>query len=91
MEINMKLKTYKLCLTLIMFSTIVVAQSGGDFLVKKSVIASGGGSSSGGSFSINGTIGQASASKETNGGNFSLTGGFWAQTNNDIIFKNGFE
>ncbi|EEF59927.1 hypothetical protein [Pedosphaera parvula] len=41
-------------------------------------IAGGGGRSSGGLFEVNGTIGQHDASTPMSGGNFSLTGGFWA-------------
>lgn len=43
-------------------------------------IAGGGGTSTGGVYSINGTIGQhdATANGALTGGNYSLTGGFWA-------------
>jgi hypothetical protein len=43
-------------------------------------ISGGGGTSSGGTYQVSGTIGQpdASASGALNGGNFSLTGGFWS-------------
>ncbi len=41
-------------------------------------IAGGGGTSSGGNFSIGGTIGQPDASAPHTGGNFSVTGGYWA-------------
>src|ERR1051325_3070917 len=43
-------------------------------------IAGGGGTSTGGVYSVSGTIGQhdASANNAMTGGNFSLTGGFWA-------------
>ncbi len=43
-------------------------------------IAGGGGTSTGGVFTVSGTIGQhdASANNALTGGNFSLTGGFWA-------------
>ena len=41
-------------------------------------IAGGGGASSGGPYAINGTIGQHDASGALNGGNYSLTGGFWS-------------
>jgi len=41
-------------------------------------IAGGGGMSTGGVYSVAGTIGQPDASSALNGGNYSLTGGFWA-------------
>ncbi|HEV2330932.1 MAG TPA: hypothetical protein VGY56_19295 [Verrucomicrobiae bacterium] len=41
-------------------------------------IAGGGGTSSGGQYSVSGTIGQPDASPAMTGGNYSLTGGFWA-------------
>lgn len=43
-------------------------------------ISGGGGTSTGGVYSVSGTIGQhdASANNAMTGGNFSLTGGFWA-------------
>lgn len=43
-----------------------------------SKIAGGGGTSSGGTYAISGTIGQPDASGVMNGGNYSLTGGFWS-------------
>jgi hypothetical protein len=42
-------------------------------------IAGGGGVSAGGAYQMNGTIGQPDAGGAMNGGNFSLTGGFWSQ------------
>lgn len=41
-------------------------------------ISSGGGTSLGGTYSINGTIGQAEAGGTMTGGNYSLAGGFWS-------------
>ena len=41
-------------------------------------IAGGGGTSTGGVYSASGTIGQPDASGAMTGGNYSLTGGFWA-------------
>lgn len=52
-------------------------QSGGQFVLPRSVIAGGGGGSFGGTFELNGSIGQAAAGAQMNGGQFSLTGGFW--------------
>jgi hypothetical protein len=41
-------------------------------------IAGGGGTSTGGTYQLSGTIGQHDASGELSGGEYSLTGGFWA-------------
>src|SRR5215471_12009475 len=41
-------------------------------------IAGGGGTSTGATYSVSGTIGQHDAGGPMTGGNFSLTGGFWA-------------
>jgi hypothetical protein len=41
-------------------------------------IAGGGGTSTGGTYAVSGTIGQPDASGAMTGGNYSLTGGFWA-------------
>lgn len=41
-------------------------------------IDGGGGTSAGGSFSLSGTIGQHDAGPTMTGGQFALTGGFWA-------------
>jgi hypothetical protein len=41
-------------------------------------VAGGGGTSSNGQYAVSGTIGQHDASSPMTGGNFSLTGGFWA-------------
>ncbi len=61
----------------------------------RSVIAAGGGTSSGGSFSIDGTIGQADADplQPSTGGVFSISGGFWftVSATSDALFANGFE
>jgi len=41
-------------------------------------VSGGGGTSTGGTYQVNDTIGQHDASSEMTGGNYSLTGGFWA-------------
>ncbi len=41
-------------------------------------IAGGGGTSTGGVYAVSGTIGQPDAGGPMTGGNYSLTGGFWA-------------
>lgn len=58
--------------------TVVQAQSGGPYTIDKSVIAGGGGTSSGGSYSLQGTIGQAVAGGPASGSPYSLQSGFWS-------------
>src|ERR1700730_2450304 len=41
-------------------------------------VSGGGGTSTGGVYSVSGTIGQHDSGGPMTGGNFSLTGGFWA-------------
>jgi hypothetical protein len=41
-------------------------------------VAGGGGTSTGGTYTVSGTIGQHDAGRPMTGGNYSLTGGFWA-------------
>lgn len=41
-------------------------------------VAGGGGTSTGGTYQVSGTIGQHDASGSLTGGNYALTGGFWA-------------
>jgi hypothetical protein len=41
-------------------------------------ISAGGGTSTGGVYTVSGTIGQPDASGAMSGGNYSVTGGFWA-------------
>lgn len=48
------------------------------FTIDWHTIDGGGGTSTGGVFTISGTIGQPDAGGPMTGGNFSLTGGFWA-------------
>jgi hypothetical protein len=75
----MKTKVASL-ISLLILASAAFAQSGGPFTITKSVIAGGGGTSSGGTFTLDGTIGQAAAGTTSTGGNFSLTGGFWGGT-----------
>lgn len=48
------------------------------YSVDWSKISGGGGTSSNGQFAVSGTIGQADAGGAMNGGNYSVTGGFWS-------------
>lgn len=74
----------------ILFLGLVFSQSFAQYEMRKYSINSGGQTSTGGSYQVSGSIGQADASMELTGGNYSLNGGFWHESN-DLIFKNGFE
>ena len=59
-------------------ATVIVAQTGGSYDLSHNMIASGGGSSStGGTFSVDGTAGQAIAGIQSNGSTLSVRSGFW--------------
>ena len=63
---------------LILFSANVFGQTGGTFAITESVIASGGNQqTAGGTFSLDGTIGQAVAGNALSGAPFAVTSGFW--------------
>lgn len=57
---------------------IVLAQS---YSVDWNKVAGGGGTSTGGTYEVSGTIGQHDASGAMSGGNYSITGGYWAMIN----------
>lgn len=57
--------------------SIALAQSGNSYDLTWNTIDGGGGSSSGGSYSLDGTIGQADAGTLIYGG-YTLNGGFWS-------------
>ena len=59
-------------------AAVVQAQS---YSVDWYKVAGGGGTSTGGTYTVNGTIGQPDASDTMNGGNYSVTGGFWSLIN----------
>jgi hypothetical protein len=63
------------CCALLFLALSASAQS---YSINWYKIAGGGGTSSGGQYSLSGTIGQPDASTTMTGGNYSLTGGFWA-------------
>ena len=89
---EMKLIKLTMLISLFVFAVFAVAQQGGVYKIEKSVIATGGGFSDGGDIKLQGSIGQGTVSRESTGGNFALTGGFWAQgIRPDSMFKDGFE
>jgi hypothetical protein len=62
-------------LALLLFTAVARAQT---YSVDWYKISGGGGTSTGGTYQVSGTIGQPDASSAMTGGNYSLTGGFWA-------------
>ena len=73
----MKTRVWLYCLFVLLFCLRASAQS---YSISWFKIAGGGGTSTGGVYSVSGTIGQhdATANNAITGGNYSLTGGFWA-------------
>jgi hypothetical protein len=59
----------------LLFPAVGFAQS---YTIDWYKVAGGGGTSTGGTYQVSGTIGQPDASGAMTGGNYSLTGGFWA-------------
>jgi hypothetical protein len=60
---------------LVMIASFARAQS---YSLEWFTIDGGGGTSTGGGYSLSGTIGQPDAGGPLNGGNFTLTGGYWS-------------
>jgi hypothetical protein len=73
----MKLKVAVLMLPAIVgLSTLTASDQ--SYTIDWYKIAGGGGTSTGGTYTVSGTIGQPDASGAMSGGNYSVTGGFWA-------------
>ena len=60
----------------LLYVSLALGQSGGDYILTWSTIDGGGGTSSGGPYILTGTIGQPDAAYSA-GGNYELLGGFW--------------
>ena len=60
------------------FSCLAIVASAQSYTIDWYKIAGGGGTSTGGTYAVSGTIGQPDASGAMSGGNYSITGGFWA-------------
>jgi len=76
MQLKLKLATLALVAFAACFSASTAsAQS---YTIDWYKIAGGGGTSTGGTYAVSGTIGQPDASGAMSGGNYSVTGGFWA-------------
>src|SRR5687768_3621509 len=68
----------RLILAALLGSLATAAAHAQPFAIDWFTIDGGGGVSSGGGFSLSGTIGQWDAGPTMTGGDFALTGGFWA-------------
>jgi len=80
--------------TLFVWASGALAAAAGSVLrVDWLSIDAGGGTATGGSFSVSGTIAQVDADplQPSSGGNFELTGGFWAEAASDLVFQDDFE
>ena len=62
-------------------SAFIFRASGQSYTVDWYKISGGGGTSTNGTYQVNGTIGQPDASGAMSGGNYSVTGGYWALIN----------
>jgi hypothetical protein len=60
------------------FCALAIPGQAQSYSIDWSTIDGGGGTSTGGVYAVSGTIGQHDASGAMTGGNYSLTGGFWA-------------
>ena len=78
MEINRDMKTTLKTLLLGLFALLPYLSEAQSYSIDWYTIDGGGGTSTGGVYSVSGTIGQHDAGGPMTGGNFSLTGGFWA-------------
>jgi len=60
------------------YAAVTLAAHAQSYSISWHKIAGGGGTSTNGPYTLSGTIGQADASRQMTGGNFSITGGFWS-------------
>jgi hypothetical protein len=72
-------------LALVSGSATANAQSGGDYVITKGAIAGGGGTATGGDYVMSGTIGQHDADEPLAGGDYELSGGFWAGVDPTVL------
>jgi hypothetical protein len=78
MKANPKWRCFAAILVLAVLPVLSLSVWAQSYSINWYKIAGGGGTSSGGQYTLNGTIGQPEASGALTGGNYSLTGGFWA-------------
>jgi hypothetical protein len=74
----MKKIIFAILLTGLLIELGLSSARGQSYSIDWYTIDGGGGTSTGGVYSVSGTIGQHDAGGPMTGGNFSLTGGFWA-------------
>lgn len=88
----MKRLSISLAMLGLLLSTLVWAQSGGDFAIHRSTIDTGAGTAANGNWLLRGTIGQPDPG-HAQAGAFDVRGGFWASSlaPSDLIFADGFE
>ena len=77
-----------LAVALIGVTAVVWAQVGDGFGLSWSTVDGGGATSSGGDFSLGGTAGQHDAGGPMAGGDFTVTGGFWAGAAPSVVGVN---
>jgi hypothetical protein len=79
-EINSSnaMKTASIVLFFLILGNEVFPLSAQSYSIDWYKIAGGGGTSTNGSYSLSGTIGQTDASGAMSGGNYTVTGGYWA-------------
>ena len=72
-------KTWRQLVAMLIFALLpLVSTFAQSYLIDWYKVSGGGDTSTGGTYQVTGTIGQADASGPMTGGNYSLTGGFWA-------------
>jgi hypothetical protein len=72
-------KTWRRLVAMLLFAMLpLVSTFAQTYSIDWYKIAGGGGTSTGGVYAVSGTIGQHDAGGPMTGGNYSLTGGFWA-------------
>ena len=74
---NFKICRQLFCFT-ILHSALCLLASGQTYSIDWFKVAGGGGTSTNGQYALSGTVGQHDAGGPMTGGNYSLTGGFWA-------------
>ena len=74
----MKIPVLPLLAAIISFLLHASSASAQSYNINWYKVAGGGGTSTGAQYTVTGTIGQQDASGTLSGGNYSLTGGFWA-------------
>ena len=75
------MKTASIALLFLILGIGVCPLSAQSYSIDWYKVAAGGGTSTNGSYSVSGTIGQTDASGAMSGGNYTVTGGYWALIN----------